>query len=275
MTPFSVPNGLTTHFGVRWSPGHERESHMSDDPIFCLVPVSGMRCRRTMHNLQHVENVQVEWLEGRCLYATAFAASGSSALEAAVAHQSAMITYIGATPGVNYIDDPESVSYATVEEVSVAATSPGGAVPTGTVAFFLDGVLAGDSAVNASGVASFQADPGLYALTAEYSGDQIYSPADLSDTRVQIPNSATGPSPFSGLTITTSMFPVSDVSGTSVVAPGEPIQDSFDVFVNNAGLADKDSISAGIFVEPVNDPEAIVNLQDPSGNKTFELAAFG
>lgn len=200
-----------------------------------------------MKSLRDVSELQTERLEGRRLLSAASLTARPSTLEATGGTQLARVLYAGSAPGVEYVPHPEATLFATVEEVSVVAETPNSDAPTGTVTFFLDGVLAGTGNVTSDGIAYFQANPGVYTLTATYGGNQRFSSAVLPATRISIAESATGPSPFSGAMITTSILTVSDLGGTSWLIAGAPLQDSFEVSDDNtSSISFKDSLSVTV-----------------------------
>jgi hypothetical protein len=168
-----------------------------------------------------------------------------------------VISYAGVAQGLYY--SPSALLTSPIQEVTVAAASTGGAAPTGTVTFYLNGIFAGRNAIGlfGEGIASFQANPGNYTLTADYSGDQNYSPVDLSATPISIALTATGISGFSGTQVTTSLLPVTETSETSTVTSGGEFKDSFNVAVDNSSPeAQTTVIEASVIAVPVSNPSA-------------------
>jgi hypothetical protein len=213
-----------------------------------------------MHKKIDVIALRTERLEDRCFLSATLSTAPLSPLETNDAMQAPIIAYAGVSQGVDYFPHPSATLYSPIEDVSVSAASSSGTAPTGTVTFYLNGVLAGYGSLYSTGFASFQANPGTYTLTAQYSGDQVYSPVDLPATIISIPESATGPSPIaspgSGVLITSSTFPVSEISGTSFVASGAPLQDYFDVaFYNPASHPFNSSFYADVIAVSIDDPQ--------------------
>jgi hypothetical protein len=187
--------------------------------------------------------------------------------------QAPTISYTGVAQGLYDYPHPAAVLYAPIQEVTVADSSSGGPTPTGIVTFYLDGTLAGRGNVDSDGIAYFQANPGNYTLTADYSGDQNYSPVDLPATAISIALTATGASPFNGAQITTSLLPVTETSETSSVISGGYLQDSFTVGVDNPSSDTySTTVSASVLAIPVDNPNltAIAITQSSSSSVTLQ-----
>jgi hypothetical protein len=215
-----------------------------------------------MANKRRNSAVSMEWLEARRLLTSTMAASGGEPVT---------FTYAGTMQGLEY--DPHQVDvplYAPVEEVSVTSASSGGPAPTGTATFYLDGHLAGYASVGPETNTFFQANPGTYTLTAHYSGDQTYAPADLPATTISIPKTLiNAPVIGPGGTASSYAFSVFELSGTGVVSTEGSLQDSFFVNVTDAGSSVQQYfITASVYLSPVDDPQNQVLLEQVpiSGN---------
>jgi uncharacterized repeat protein (TIGR03803 family) len=108
------------------------------------------------------------------------------------------------------------------QQITLKATvtkSAGSATPTGTVTFRSGSLSIGSSAINGSGVASLAASsnglpPGVYPVTATYSGDANFNPSASTGSSVTLHSAAT----VTTLVISpTSVTPPQDVTLTATV----------------------------------------------------------
>ena len=87
---------------------------------------------------------------------------------------------LGTTTGVTSSSNPSVFGQPVTFTATVTPTSPGGAIPSGTVEFFVGSTMIGTGVLNSSGVAIYTATPGQLPLgpstiTANYLGDSNYA----------------------------------------------------------------------------------------------------
>lgn len=112
------------------------------------------------------------------------------------------------------ISSGDSVTFT----ATVAAVTPGGAAPTGTVSFLADGHVLGTAPVQAGGASVFLTSSlpvGLDSITAQYSGDSAYSGSTSAPVAVAVAGT-TVPTTTLVPTVVKSTLPASVVGGAPV-----------------------------------------------------------
>ncbi len=113
---------------------------------------------------------------------------------------------------------PSTITLAQSSTVTVAVSTQGGIVPTGTISFSVAGVTVGSAALNGSGVASYVATPsttGSLAVTASYSGDSNYSGGSSNTTSLTV-NQGTKKAPVVTLGLSPSTITLAQSSTVTV-----------------------------------------------------------
>ena len=169
------------------------------------------------------------------------------------------IQYQGVSPDT--ISTQHDVLYAPAARVQVSVATFNGTSPTGTVTFRLNGRVAGSFPLDTFEQSTLEANPGTYTLTAHYSGDQSYAPADLPPTVVTFPALSDSMTPELSVTENQPTAPVN--AGTALIS-------AFTVNANNpSGATYDDTLNVTVSAVNENDPSVLVPLQDLSGPIRF------
>lgn len=139
---------------------------------------------------------------------------------------------------------------------TVAPTTPGGAVPTGTVSFLQDGNDLGDVTLNGTGVATFgtaSLSAGQDIITASYSGDDAYA-ASTSNTVTETINARSSTAANLVPTIATAKLPAQGVIGGKIKA-AVPV-----VITNQGQTLVKGKITLNVYVSTLTTLDSTATL---------------
>ncbi len=114
--------------------------------------------------------------------------------------------------------------YAQPVTLTATVTSPGG-TPTGTVAFFVDGAVAGFGFVNAGSVATFTVALGVgsHSLTATFQGNSSFAPSSSAAVSETVSRASTTTALSASVSPVTTGKPVVLTAVVAPVAPGNGV----------------------------------------------------
>ena len=122
------------------------------------------------------------------------------------------------TPVVTLGLSPSIITLTQPATLTVAVSTQGGVVPTGTISFSVAGVTVGSASLNGSGIATYSTTPnttGSLAVTASYSGDSNYAAGGSNSTSLTV-NPATKVIPTVTLGLSPSTITLAQSSSLTV-----------------------------------------------------------